>query len=217
MNSFAEPLTAIARCSPDLAALWAQPLSDAMQAYDIDSTPRVAAFLAQVLHESGGLTTLAENLRYSAERLVQVWPTHFYLPPTVSPSRQDATRYALRPEALANLIYADRLGNGPALSGDGWRFRGRGLIQLTGRTNYARAGHALGVNLVEDPDLLLLPNYAAHSAAWYWSTIDGNALADQGTEAAFERLTTAIDGALIGIRERMELWTRAKSVLAGRA
>jgi putative chitinase len=184
-----------------------------MGAWDIDSPHRMSAFLGQVLHESAGLTCLAENLYYSAERLVQVWPIHFYLPPKFSPTRQDATQYAHRPEALANLIYADRMGNGPALSGDGWRFRGRGLMQITGRAAYVRAGGALAINLVEDPDLLLLPEYAARSAAWFWSTVDGNALADEDTREAFEKLTVAINGGRSGLQNRVDLWTRAKHVL----
>jgi putative chitinase len=206
-------LAGIAQCPAEVAQAWRAPLSDAMQAYAIDTSPRVAAFLGQVLHESAGLTRLTENLYYSAERLVQVWPIHFYLPPKSSPTRQDATQYAHRPEALANLIYADRMGNGPALSGDGWRFRGRGLIQLTGRTNYVLAGEALGINLAEDPDLLLLPEYAARSAAWFWSTVGGNALADQDTREAFEKLTVAINGEASGLQQRMDIWMRAKRVL----
>ncbi|MBU2285957.1 MAG: glycoside hydrolase family 19 protein [Gammaproteobacteria bacterium] len=205
-------LLSVARCRPELASVWFEPLAEAMDAYSINTPARVAAFLAQVLHESANLTCLTENLKYSPERLVQVWPRHFYLPPQESPRRHDATQYAYRPEPLANLIYASRMGNGPALSGDGWRFRGRGLMQLTGRTNYERAASGLGVDLVNDPDLLLTPKYAALSAAWYWSSIDGNALADEETEAAFERLTIAINGELIGFKERLEIWRRAKKL-----
>lgn len=207
-------LARAAQCTDDLAQTWATPLSDAMQARSIDTPCRAAAFLGQVLHESAGLTRLTENLNYSAARLVQVWPAHFCLPPTVSPSRQDATQYAHRPEPLANLIYADRMGNGPALSGDGWRFRGRGLMQITGRTAYTRAAQGLGLDLVEDPDLLLLPMHAAQSAAWYWSTVDGNAYADEDSASAFENLTVAINGGVMGLQQRSELWKRAKTVLA---
>lgn len=213
MKLSSDLLVAVSQCQAEVAATWCRPLADAMAERAINTRERVTAFLAQIAHESAGLTCLTENLYYSAERLVQVWPIHFYLPPKFSPTRQDATQYAHRPEALANLIYADRMGNGPALSGDGWRFRGRGLMQITGRTNYMLAGKALGVNLVEDPDLLLLPDCAARSAAWFWSTIDGNALADQDTQASFEKLTIAINGGLDGLAQRTEIWMRARRVL----
>jgi len=208
-------LAAIAQCPAEVAETWVAPLSDAMGAWAIDSPHRMAAFLAQVLYESDSLANIVENLSYSAGRLVEVWPRHFYLPPEASSTRQDASQYAHRPEALANLIYADRMGNGPALSGDGWRFRGRGLMQLTGRENYVLAGQALGINLVEDPDLLLLPGYAAGSAAWFWSTIDGNLLADEDTKESFEKLTVAINGGTSGLQERMDIWMRAKRLLVG--
>ena len=218
-STFPEALAAIARCSPALSTPWARPLADAMLAHGIDTAPRAAAFLAQVLHESAGLTRLQEDLRHPPERLVQLWPRHFHLPQAPAPGREDAMRYAGRPEALANRVYAGRLGNGPAESGDGWRYRGRGLLQLTGRGNYTRAARALGVDLVEDPELLLLPEFAARSAAWYWSTIDGNALADAGTGEDFEQITIGIEGGLGDVGERMALWARARAVLGdeGRA
>ena len=109
---------------------WAGPLNAAMERFEINTPPRVAAFLAQVAHESGELARLVENLNYTAARLVAVWPTKF---PTV----EAAQPYERNPERLANRVYAKRLGNGDTASGDGWRFRGRGLIQLTGRNHLA--------------------------------------------------------------------------------
>jgi putative chitinase len=196
---------------------WAQAIDAAMQEFQIDSPNRQAAFLAQVLHESDGLRRLDENLSYSAQRLTQVWPRHFYLPPDEASGRNDARAYEHRPEPLANAIYANRLGNGPEASGDGWRFRGRGLVQLTGRRLYSEAGEGLTLDLINQPDTLLQPMAAARAAGWYWQHIDGNALADPATTQAFERLTTAINGELIGLDHREALWKQAQSLLGAMA
>lgn len=195
-------------------APWLQPIAAAMDEFQIDSAARQAAFLAQIVHESDGLARLVENLSYSAARLTAVWPHHFYLPPDDPGNRYDATAYEHRPEPLANLVYAHRLGNGPETSGDGWRFRGRGLVQLTGRRLYTEAGEALQLDLANQPDLLLAPEQAARAAGWYWQHINGNALADEGTQDAFERLTVAINGDLIGLEHRAALWKRAESLLS---
>lgn len=194
-------------------AMWVQPIAAAMAEFHIDTPTRRAAFLAQVLHESDGLRRLDENLNYSAKRLTEVWPRHFYLPPEDAKGRSDAGAYEHRPEPLANAIYANRLGNGSEASGDGWRFRGRGLVQLTGRRLYTDAGSALQLDLVNQPDALLLPLEAARAAGWYWQHIDGNTLADPATTLAFERLTTAINGELIGLEHREALWKQAQSLL----
>lgn len=192
---------------------WLQPIATAMHECQIDSASRQAAFLAQIVHESDGLGRLEENLNYSAGRLTVVWPRHFYLPPDEAGGRHDALQYEHRPQALANLIYANRLGNGPESSGDGWHFRGRGLMQLTGRRLYTAAGAALQLDLVNQPDLLLDPWHATRAAGWYWWQIGGNAMADEATQEAFERLTVAINGALIGMDHRLALWRRARSLL----
>jgi len=196
---------------------WADAIGTAMQEFQIDTPVRQAAFLAQVLHESDGLRRLDENLGYSAKRLTQVWPRHFYLPPDEANGRNEAVAYEHHPEALANVIYANRLGNGPEASGDGWRFRGRGLVQLTGRRLYTEAGAALAIDLVNTPDALLQPLAAARAAGWYWQHIDGNALADPATTQSFERLTTAINGELIGLDHRESLWKQAQSLLGALA
>lgn len=206
-------LAQIAECSHGVASAWLTPLENAMRAFDIDSSVRAAAFLAQVVHESEGFTLLSENLHYSASRLVAIWPGHFSMSSNASPGLHDATEVANRPEAIANIVYANRMGNGSPQSGDGWRFRGRGLIQLTGRQSYTRAAQDLAIDLINDPDLLLLETHAANSAAWYWSEIDGNSLADEDSAAAFEKITIAINGGLIGIHERTMIWTRAKALL----
>lgn len=154
------------------AVTFLAPLNRAMTRYKIDSRVRTAAFLAQIGHESGQLRALGENLNYSAEALVRTWPSRF--------DAQTAQAYARQPEKIANRVYGGRMGNGPEASGDGWRYRGRGLIQLTGRANYRAAGEALGLPLEEQPELLEQPEYAAMSAAWWWAQHRLNELADAG-------------------------------------
>ncbi|WP_313645897.1 glycoside hydrolase family 19 protein [Pseudomonas sp.] len=147
-------------------------LNRAMVRWRIDSLVRQAAFLAQVAHESGQLRNLVENLNYSAEALVRTWPSRF--------TAQNAAAYARQPEKIANKAYGGRMGNGPEASGDGWRFRGRGLLQVTGRSNYREAGAGLGLPLEDEPDLLEQANHAAQSAAWWWAKHGLNQLADAG-------------------------------------
>lgn len=181
-------------------------LNDAMDLFRITGRLRVAAFLAQVGHESGQLRTMVENLNYSAEGLIRTWPKRFNL--------TTATNVARKPEQIANIVYASRLGNGPAVTGDGWRYRGRGLIQVTGWVNYQACGSALGLDLLAKPELLEQPTYAALSAAWFWSSNGLNELADAGQ---FEAITRRINGGLNGQPERLKLWAKASSVLAAGA
>lgn len=189
---------------------WLRPLSLAMQEFSINSPQRMAAFLAQIAHESRELNRLEENLNYSAKRLCQVWPRRF-------PTLAAAEPYANNPEKLANRVYAGRLGNGDEKSGDGWRFRGRGLIQLTGRSNYAACRRALGVDLIKSPYRLVEPGTAARSAAWFWSSRGLNELADHrpgdDDEADFRRIGTIINGGTIGMAERAKYWAAARQVL----
>lgn len=186
---------------------WARALGAAAAVYDIrDSEDRLAMWTANVLHESQELRYLEENLSYSPGRLRDVWPKRF-------PTWDIARHYSGRPEALANYVYADRNGNGDEDSGDGWRFRGRGPLQLTGRTNYTRAAEALAQPLVLEPDLVLQPDIGALTAAWYWSQAGCHALADRGL---FGDAVRAINGALTGIDDRSAYLVRARKVLATR-
>ncbi|HEK0905465.1 TPA: glycoside hydrolase family 19 protein [Pseudomonas putida] len=155
-----------------VAGIFVPALNRAMLRWKIDSRLRLAAFLAQVGHESGQLRNLVENLNYSAEALVRTWPSRF--------TAQNAGAYARQPEKIANRVYGGRMGNGQETSGDGWRYRGRGLIQLTGRDNYRAAGQALGLPLLEQPELLEQSEHASASAAWWWSQRGLNELADAG-------------------------------------
>lgn len=142
--------------------------------FNIDTPRRAGTFLAQCAVESGNFTRLSENLVYSTpERLMRVWPRRFR-------DRASALPYVRRPERLANAVYARRLGNGPEESGDGWAYRGRGLIQLTGRVNYRQAADALARPYVEEPELVAGACDAALTAAWFWYMNGCNALADKG-------------------------------------
>ena len=185
-------------------ATWVPALNEAMDRFDISSSERMAAFLAQIAHESGQLTRLSENLTYSAQRLMQVWPKRF-------PSMEKARQYERNPEKLANNVYAKRLGNGDEASGDGWRYRGRGLIQLTGRDNYRAAAQGIDLPLEDDPDLLLQPGPAALSAAWFWKSHGLNELAD--ASADFSTITKRINGGTVGLNERVAFWEKAKDAL----
>lgn len=206
-------LRAATGCTAARAELFLPHLQYAMKAYDITSPRRIAGFLSQISHESGRLETLEENLNYSTTALLKLFGGHRI-------SAVDAARYGrtatqrANPEAIANLIYggpwgAAKLGN--TQPGDGWRYRGRGLKQLTGRDNYRRCGAAIGEDLVAHPDRLTLPILAAESAAWFWSTNKLNALADAGDVPG---MTKRINGGAIGLPERQALYTRAMAVLA---
>ena len=190
-------------------AKWLDAVVETCVEFEINTPQRVAAFLAQTSHESGGYTMLSENLNYKAATLAACWPNRFAtLGPDKKPKKDEkgkmiptavANSIAGKPELIANLVYSARMGNGPAESGEGWKFRGRGLKQLTGKDNYARCGRDLGIDLVGNPDLLLEPAYAARSAGWFWRTNSLSTFADKGD---LEGMTKKINGGLIGYAER---------------
>lgn len=190
---------------------WAGPLNEAMARFEIGTRERAAAFLAQVAHESDECKRLVENLRYSASRLCAVWPKRF---PTIA----SAVPYANNPEKLANHVYANRLGNGNEASGDGWRYRGRGLMQTTGRSNYRATGAALGLPLDAVPELLEQPRPAALAAGQFWASRGCNALADSvpgdDDDTDFVRITILINGGKTGLASRRVYWKRAQEALA---
>jgi putative chitinase len=180
---------------------WEIPLNQVFVKYDLDTPKRQAAFIGQCAVESANFTRLQENLNYSAQRLTQVWPSRF-------PNISMAEPYANNPEKLADFVYAGRMGN--LQDGDGWKFHGRGLIQLTGRENYANCGSGIGVDLIDNPDLLLTPKYAVLSAGWFFNKKGLNALADTQEYGA---MTKRINGGLTGLDERIAKITKALQVL----
>jgi putative chitinase len=168
------------------------------------SPPRcLAAFLGQCAHESAGFRDLEEDLSYSAARLCQVWPNRF-------PTLQAAGACALQPEFLANRVYADRLGNGGEGTGDGWRFRGRGLIQITGRTSYQQFARSMGMTLDRAVEHAATQAGAADSAAWFWRVNNLNVLAKTWS---IDLLTRKINGGMSGAAERTRLCKAALQAL----
>jgi len=180
---------------------WLEPLNATFQKYNISTPKREAAFIGQCSVESSNFTRLQENLNYSAQRLTQVWPSRF-------PNISMAEPYANNPEKLANFVYAGRMGN--LQDGDGWKFHGRGLIQLTGRENYANCGSSIGVDILDNPDLLLTPKYAALSAGWFWNKHGLNLLADA---QEYGTMTRRINGGTTALDERIAKITKALQVL----
>src|SRR5215471_20171913 len=186
---------------------WIDALNAAMQRFEINTPARAAAFLAQTAHESGEFRRLVENLNYSAAGLCRTWPNRFS-------TLGIAKRYERNPELLANYVYAKRLGNGDVASGDGWRFRGRGLIQLTGRGNYRSCGVVVALPLETEPDRLETPEAAALAAAQFWQSRGLNHLADDQNDDKddedFIAITKIINGGTAGLASRRTYWARAK-------
>jgi len=179
-------------------------LCDAMEEFDIDqNNKRIAAFLAQCAHESGNLAVLHENLNYKAEGLTKIFHKYF-------PDMETASEYAHNPEKIANRVYANRMGNGDEDSGEGFKYCGRGLIQLTGKQNYTYCGQSLEVDLLDDPSYLETPEGAARSAAWFWDSRDLNDLADEGD---MKTITKKINGGFIGLEERIDNYETALAAL----
>ncbi len=187
---------------------WVKVLNDAMDRFFINTPYRAAAFLAQAAHESGELCCLAENLYYSASRLMQVFPKRF-------PTLGKAKLYEKNPGKLANYIYADRLGNGNEASGDGWKYRGRGIFQLTGRGNYREVGKGLNIDLENNPISVEEPPNAALTAAYFWKSHGLNELADDqnndNDDEDFVTISIKINGGRVGLADRQAYWKKAKA------
>jgi putative chitinase len=157
--------------TPELADRWVEALNETCEEFAIDTPFRIAGFLSNVAHESAGFKFVRENLNYSAASLMRVWPSRF-------PNLEVAQRYAMQPEKIANRAYADRMGNGDEASGDGAKFLGRGLIQLTGKNNYVAYSLACDNEALQHPEIVEQPKYAAESAGWFWNVNRLNTLAD---------------------------------------
>jgi putative chitinase len=185
---------------------WHQALSQLLPNYEINTTQRIAAFVAQCSHESAGFTALKENLNYKAVTLRKIFPKYF-------PSDDLANAYANMPnkqEAIANRVYASRMGNGDEHSGDGYRYCGRGLIQLTGKTNYQSFADSLEMNVEDVPEYLATFEGAAQSACWFWESNNLNQWADKGDILT---LTKRINGGTIGLEDRIKHYEHALHVL----
>jgi putative chitinase len=202
------------RC-PDTIA-WAAALNEAMREFAIETLLQAAHWLAQIAHESAEFTRLVENLNYTTpERIVAVWPTRFWLPsaaqPTCPSNKRDARAFVRAPVLLASYVYAGRNGNGHESSGDGWNYRGRGPIQLTGRSNYARAAQALSLPLIETPEIVIDPDVGARVAAWFWADKRLGPLADLNELVA---ITKRINGGTHGLEDRRRYLETAMRVLS---
>jgi putative chitinase len=180
---------------------WLGPLEESFAKYDISTPQRQACFIGQCAHESGNFKILQENLNYSAEGLMKTWPSRF-------PTKEIADQYARNPAKIAGKVYNGRLGN--TSEEEAAKYLGRGLIQLTGKENYANCGSGIGVDLLADPTLLSDPRYAALSAGWFWNKKGLNALADAQD---YDTMTKRINGGLIGLDDRRAKIAKAISVL----
>lgn len=185
----AEQLKAL-HINPELVG----PLNETFERFNISTPRQQAAFLGQCGHECGNFKVFEENLNYRAETLMKLWPKRF-------PTLEFAKQYERNPRKIANSVYSNRMGNRDEASGDGWRFRGSGALQLTGHANFYHASKALGVDFVADPELVRTPKYALLTAGWFWSTHNCNALAEAGDWVA---LTKKINGGTIGLDDRVK-------------
>jgi putative chitinase len=176
----------------------------AFEIFEINTPQRIAMFMAQVGHESAGLTALEENLNYKAEGLTRIFHKYF-------PTADSTEGYARNPEKIANKVYASRMGNGDEHSGDGYRYRGRGAIQLTGKSNYDACGANLEVDLTANPEYLSTPEGAIMSAAWFWDQRDLNDWADDGDVLT---VTKKINGGTIGLEDRKEHYAHALEIFS---
>lgn len=184
-------------------AEWYKALCDVLPKYEINTPQRVAAFVAQCAHESGNFKILRENLNYRAEGLMRVWPSRF-------PTLDIAQQYAMQPEKIANRAYADRMGNGSESSGDGWKYSGKGLIQLTGKDNYSRFAQSIDMPIEQLPEYLMTFEGAVQSACWFWNTNHLNQFADSNDILT---MTKRINGGTNGLEERQKNYEHDLQVL----
>jgi putative chitinase len=180
--------------------LWFDSLNEHLPTFGITTPARVAGYIAQCAHESGDFSVLQENLNYGAKGLRGLFGKYF-------PNDALAQQYERKPELIANRIYSGRMANGPEATGDGWKFRGRGILQITGRANYTQCSRDLFGDdcLVENPDLLREPAYATLSACWFWYKNQLNAICDSGDIVL---LSKKINGGTIGLEDRIAHWNK---------
>ena len=186
-----------------IGAEWVDALNETFLRFNIATKNQKAMFIGQCSHECGNFRILEENLNYRAATLMKLWPKRF-------PTQEIANAYDRNPKKIANMVYSSRMGNRDESSGDGYRFRGRGCIQLTGHANYFHASKALGVDFVMEPDLVSTPKYAALSGGWFWSTHNCNPPADA---LDYTKVTKIINGGTIGLDDRIKHVKHALAVL----
>ena len=186
---------------------WYHALCQILPEYNINTPQRVAAFVAQCAHESGNFRLLKENLNYTAASLMRVWPSRF-------PSMEVANQYAMKPEKIANKVYCDRMGNGSEASGDGWKYAGKGLIQLTGKDNYTWFAESIETPLDQIPEYLQTFEGSVQSACWFWEVNNLNQWSDAGDILT---LTKRINGGTIGLEDRKKHYAHALHVLGSEA
>lgn len=187
-----------------VAQLWLNWMLSAMKCHGVSTKLRQAAFLAQAGHESDGFHILSENMNYNADRLLEIFPKHFTL--------AQAGAYARNPEQIANRVYANRMGNGDEASGDGWKFRGGGIFQLTGRNDYRAFGQFQGLDFEAEPDRVRVPGWvAAMSAGWEWERSKMNALADLGN---IDAVSKRLNGGSNGLDDRRRRYAVALKALS---
>jgi putative chitinase len=193
-----------------IAPEWADALNSTFDRFGIKTPRQMASFIGQCGHESGNFRVLEENLNYRAATLLKLFPRTQRRVWGFTP--EEAAEYERQPKKIANRIYGNRMGNRDEASGDGYRFRGRGCIQLTGSANYYHAGKALGVDFIMEPDLVATPQYAALTAGWFWDTQKLNSLAESGNMLA---LTKKINGGTIGLDDRIKHTNEALALFPG--
>jgi putative chitinase len=183
-------------------SLWVDVLNKYLPQFDINTINKVSCFLAQCEHESG-FVNLEENLNYSADALLKVWPKRFRV--------ENVQYYARNPQRIANYVYANRMGNGPENSGDGWLYRGRGLIQITGKINYQNFAKFAGKSIIDTIPYLITKEGSVHSACWFWNNNKLNKFAEAGNMTA---ITEIINGGHTGLENRLKLYGQIKLILA---
>ena len=182
-------------------------LPDTIAKFELNTPLRLAHFLAQAGHESGGFKLVNENLNYGAKGLLGIFKKYF-------PTADKAALYERKPEKIANLVYGGRMGNGPEASGEGYKFRGRGYIQLTGKDNYAEFDKVVPENLIESPDLVAT-KYPLLSAAWFFHKNGLHKIADKGaTDAVVTEVTKRVNGGTIGLADRIKHFKEYHALLA---
>lgn len=192
------------RAKPDFQQGMVDNMNQLLDIYEINTPLRVSHFLAQAMHESADFSLNIENLNYSARGLLAVFPKYF--------DYDDAERFARRPEAIASRVYANRMGNGSEYSKDGWKYRGRGIFQLTGKNNYKKYGELLGVDLLENPDIACDPVISFQVACEFWKENKLNRYADGDDIRA---ITRAINGGYNGLDNRIEHYNKVRELLDG--